>query len=408
MINGEYSGNSIEGARTWRKVWIFIFPLVAFIVFYNWNIISFISKAIQGDFLDLNRFLYDSCRDAKSTPLYFGGNDVNEAWAEELRSNYNIFLEEFDSFALTHEVAPVDFLQPSQRFLNDLGVPWSTLYLKVASKPTSIAKKYFPKSLELLKRTPLVTAFFSIIKPNGRLIFHRGFYRGELRYHLALRVPETEPQPYMLLFDDPSSEDLISHKQLLDQLYKDGDGDGDGEELNEDGSSGYDDLRVDEFITYCATIQCAIESSPPRRKAFNVSWSDSHDFLFDDCFEHGVVNPQEKTRMILLGDLIRNDCPAHIDVVLKFFGNWIVWWMHPEAVTILTNQQQYYDGSIAYDAEQDISRVSRTLEEGEELWPGHPDYPYSSFEDEDGYAYDDGDDDAQQPPEHVFIQNEEL
>lgn len=48
-----------------------------------------------------------------------------------------------------------------------------------------------PQTAELLEQIPgLVSAFYSVLLPGTRLPPHRGPYRGVLRYHLGLMVPE--------------------------------------------------------------------------------------------------------------------------------------------------------------------------------------------------------------------------
>jgi aspartyl/asparaginyl beta-hydroxylase (cupin superfamily) len=48
-----------------------------------------------------------------------------------------------------------------------------------------------PRTAALLESIPgLTTAFFSILSPGKRIPEHRGPWRGVLRYHLALKVPE--------------------------------------------------------------------------------------------------------------------------------------------------------------------------------------------------------------------------
>jgi aspartyl/asparaginyl beta-hydroxylase (cupin superfamily) len=48
-----------------------------------------------------------------------------------------------------------------------------------------------PRTAELLDSVPgITTAFFSILSPGKRIPAHRGPWRGVLRYHLALKVPD--------------------------------------------------------------------------------------------------------------------------------------------------------------------------------------------------------------------------
>lgn len=50
-----------------------------------------------------------------------------------------------------------------------------------------------PKTKELVDSIPdRTTVFFSILKPGTHVKAHRGAYRGYLRYHLGLQVPESE------------------------------------------------------------------------------------------------------------------------------------------------------------------------------------------------------------------------
>jgi aspartyl/asparaginyl beta-hydroxylase (cupin superfamily) len=51
-----------------------------------------------------------------------------------------------------------------------------------------------PKTTELIRNIPgVVQAFFSILDPGKSIPAHCGDYLGYLRYHLALRVPKTNP-----------------------------------------------------------------------------------------------------------------------------------------------------------------------------------------------------------------------
>lgn len=52
-----------------------------------------------------------------------------------------------------------------------------------------------PETTRLLEQIPgLTTAFFSILSPHKHIPEHRGPWRGVLRYHLALKIPEPADQ----------------------------------------------------------------------------------------------------------------------------------------------------------------------------------------------------------------------
>lgn len=83
-----------------------------------------------------------------------------------------------------------------------------------------------PKTAALLESIPgLRTAFFSILAPGKELPPHRGPYKGVLRYHLALRIPnpptscgirvgETQrhwEEGHSLLFDDSFEHEAWNH-----------------------------------------------------------------------------------------------------------------------------------------------------------------------------------------------------
>jgi beta-hydroxylase len=52
-----------------------------------------------------------------------------------------------------------------------------------------------PETTSLLEQVPgLTTAFFSILSPHKKIPPHRGPWRGVIRYHLALKIPEPADQ----------------------------------------------------------------------------------------------------------------------------------------------------------------------------------------------------------------------
>ncbi|MGH9064960.1 MAG: aspartyl/asparaginyl beta-hydroxylase domain-containing protein [Acidimicrobiales bacterium] len=68
---------------------------------------------------------------------------------------------------------------------------WKSFFFMGYGFRSEKARARCPRSAALLDQIPgLTTAFFSILMPGKHIDPHRGPYRGVVRYHLALRVPE--------------------------------------------------------------------------------------------------------------------------------------------------------------------------------------------------------------------------
>ena len=76
---------------------------------------------------------------------------------------------------------------------------WRTLYLK---KRGIIDKKLFsefPNTIKLIDNPQIHNAFFSILDPNVEIKPHIGYYKGYLRYHLGVIIPnEDKMKPYII------------------------------------------------------------------------------------------------------------------------------------------------------------------------------------------------------------------
>lgn len=81
-------------------------------------------------------------------------------------------------------------LSPDQRHLSqDDG--WKTFFFYAYGLKAKANCRRCPETAKLLRRIPgMKTAFFSIFAPGKRLPPHRGPYKGVLRLHLGLLVPE--------------------------------------------------------------------------------------------------------------------------------------------------------------------------------------------------------------------------
>jgi beta-hydroxylase len=70
---------------------------------------------------------------------------------------------------------------------------WSKFYLKWYGHTHNSAKKFCPKTLEILNRVPSVNgAMFSVLPPGGQLTRHLDPVACSLRYHLGLMTPNSD------------------------------------------------------------------------------------------------------------------------------------------------------------------------------------------------------------------------
>jgi beta-hydroxylase len=75
------------------------------------------------------------------------------------------------------------------------GAPWKAFVFFLYGRPYEKNTRRCPVTTEALRAIPgMTSAFFSILEPGARLKEHRGPYKGVLRYHLGLKVPEDPRQ----------------------------------------------------------------------------------------------------------------------------------------------------------------------------------------------------------------------
>ena len=127
--------------------------------------------------------------------------------------------------------------------------------------------QYFPKTTQLLKDSQIHNAFFSILEPGVEIPPHVGYYKGYLRYHIGIIIPNSE------------SNDTINKAYIV--------------------------CNDEKYI-----------------------WKENEGIVFDDMYLHYVKNPTNQTRVILYLDIKRNSNTYFInklnDIGIYFLENSIV------------------------------------------------------------------------------------
>jgi ornithine lipid ester-linked acyl 2-hydroxylase len=70
---------------------------------------------------------------------------------------------------------------------------WKTFFLYGYGFEAKLGTRMCPRTAQLMREIPgMTTAMFSILSPRKHILDHRGPYKGVLRYHLGLVVPQEE------------------------------------------------------------------------------------------------------------------------------------------------------------------------------------------------------------------------
>ena len=112
-------------------------------------------------------------------------------WIPRLEADWTVIREELDEVLSYRDALPnfQDISVDQMQLTNDDG--WKTYFFFGYGFRADANCERCPRTTALLETIPgLTTAFFSILSPHKRIPPHRGPWRGVLRYHLALKVPE--------------------------------------------------------------------------------------------------------------------------------------------------------------------------------------------------------------------------
>lgn len=124
---------------------------------------------------------------SQSLQWYF---DTDFAWCQMLRNHYKTIRDEYIEYVTHKRLHRVADFDSTQAVLDFAEIPWNAALLRVYNADTNLVK-HFPKTSEILSQIPnCTTAMFSELPPGKHLAPHKGIYKGVLRYHLGLIVPQ--------------------------------------------------------------------------------------------------------------------------------------------------------------------------------------------------------------------------
>ena len=112
-------------------------------------------------------------------------------WVEHIESNWTVIREEVDALlAEQAELPNVQDISKDQIEITD-DDRWKTFFLYGYGFEAKLGVQMCPRTAALMREIPgMTTAMISILSPRKHILDHRGPYKGVLRYHLGLVVPQ--------------------------------------------------------------------------------------------------------------------------------------------------------------------------------------------------------------------------
>ena len=112
-------------------------------------------------------------------------------WVEHIEDNWLVIREELEGILEDHTALPnFQEISKDQIEITD-DDRWKTFFLYGYGFEARTGTQLCPRTAQLMREIPgMKTAMFSILSPRKHILDHRGPYKGVLRYHLGLIVPQ--------------------------------------------------------------------------------------------------------------------------------------------------------------------------------------------------------------------------
>ncbi len=114
----------------------------------------------------------------------------------EIEKNSNTIIDEFKKFAQKNKADCLRKTNPGFTIENNSNDEncWRALFLKKIGKIDNKFIEDFPVTIKLLKDKQIHNAFFSILDSGVEIPPHTGYYKGYLRYHLGIIIPNNNKE----------------------------------------------------------------------------------------------------------------------------------------------------------------------------------------------------------------------
>jgi aspartyl/asparaginyl beta-hydroxylase (cupin superfamily) len=114
-------------------------------------------------------------------------------WVAGIEAEWKTIRKDLDALMVRREEIPnFQDVSKGQKRLTE-GDQWKTFFFYLYGKKFEENCERCPETVRLLHCIPgMKTGMFSILAPRKHLVPHRGPYKGVLRYHLGLIIPEPE------------------------------------------------------------------------------------------------------------------------------------------------------------------------------------------------------------------------
>lgn len=177
----------------------------------------------------------------------------------KLENNATIIVNEFKKYDKNNKSDCIRKSNPGFKIENNSinNNCWRALYLKKIGKIDNNMITYFPNTIELIKDEQIHNAFFSILDPGVEIPPHIGYYKGYLRYHMGVIIPNNNTE------------------KIDDKAY----------------------------------IICGGEK---------YIWKQNKGIIFDDMYLHYVKNPTNQMRVVLYLDIKRKNKSYFINKINDF------------------------------------------------------------------------------------------